>query len=282
MPPVIDVWDVRTFDPDLLEGLEEHAELIRTHFETEHANFLSYVDGRGPDCPTLRPENPHAAAYYGLLDAVGKLMASRTIRAYHYTRLTDDEVFDLLRSGIHLSTPASLRRRLDALVASGGLPADIANRLYAASPFHSEQQKARSGKFWMVSHPIAIDDSGVAPLMERWGGEVASFWASDAALTAPLTRLGQARIIEIATTLDATRHSHAASKAVVATFGRSLGAIPDKSAFDLYVKAPLPAAAVLAVHTENHAAFEAMGRTYPVGFVDVDVGRWKELTGEDD
>lgn len=279
---VIDVWDLGTFNADLLETLEEHAELIRDYFDTEHAIFLSYHLNRSPDRATLRQENPRASAYYALLEAVGELIASRHIRTFHYTRLTDDEVGDLRRSGIHLSTPEALRRRLDALVASGGLPEDIANRLYGESPFHSDQLDARSGKFWMASHPVEINDSGVKPLMERWGGEVASFWVSDAVLFTPLTRLGKARIIEIATPLDASHHTHAASKAMVATFGRSRGAIPEKSAFDLYVETPLPMGAVLAVHTEDEATFAAMGRTYPAGFIDVDVGRWKELTGEDD
>jgi len=209
-------------------------------------------------------------------------MASRTIRAFHYTRLTNDEVAELRRSGIHLSTPTTLRRRLDAQVVSGALPPEIADQLYDASPFHSEQRDVRSEKLWMVSHPIAVDDNGVAPLMARWGGEVASFWISDTTLSAPLTRLGKARVAEIAVPLEATRHSHAASKAVVATFGRARGAIPEKSVFDLYLKASIPATAVLALHTEGDAAFTAMGRTYPAGFVDVDVGRWKELTGEVD
>ncbi len=282
MPALIDVWDEHTFDPNLLEVLDDHATPIRGYFDTEHAIFLSYDNASGPDRPVMRPNNPHAGAYYALLDIVDGVMASRSIRAFHYTRMTDDEVADLRRTGIHLSTPDTLRRRLDALVASGALSADIANRLYCASPFHSEQRDARSGKFWMVSHPVAVNDSGVAPLLERWGGEVASFWVSDATLSAPLARLGKGRIVEVAVPLGATRHGHAASKAVIATFGRSRGAIPEKSAFDLYVQAPLPAAAVRAVHTEDEATFAAVGRSYPAGYVDIDKGRWKELTGQDD
>jgi hypothetical protein len=62
----------------------------------------------------------------------------------------------------------------------------------------------------------------------------------------------------------------------------SRGGIPSKFAFDLRVTSPLPSAAVLAVHTEGQPAFEGMGRRYPAGFVDTDIGRWKELTGKDD
>jgi hypothetical protein len=71
------------------------------------------------------------------------------------------------------------------------------------------------------------------------------------------------------------------TRAVIATFARSQGGIPDKLAFDLRVTSPLPPAAVLTVHTEGEKAFEGMGRCYPAGFVDVAIGRWKELTGED-
>lgn len=278
----IDVWDLGTFPADLVEAMEKRVELIRAYFETDHIIFLSHDLGRGPGRSILRPENPHAHAYYALLDEVEKFMASSAIRAFHYTRLTDDEVADICRSGIHLSTPETLRSRLDTLVASGELAADIARQLYDASPFHSDHWDTRTGKFWMVSHPLAIDYSGVVPLMKHWGGEVASFSVHDITLSEPLTRLGKARIVEIAAPLDATCHTHAASKAVVATFGRARGAIPDKSVFDLYVEKALSAGAVLAVHTEGEAMFAAMGRSYPHGFVDVDLGRWKELTGEDD
>ena len=282
MPPVIDVWNVQTFDHELLAVLGDHAQEIVGYFQTDHDIFLAYDNASGPNRPIMRPDNPYAPTYYGLLDTIGELMASRTIRTFHYTRLTDNEVADLLRLGIHLSTPATLRSRLDALVAAGALAAGIADQLYEASPFNSDQRDARSDKFWMVSHPLATDDHGVTPLMQRWGGEVASFWVSEATLTTPLDQLGKPRVLEIAVPLEATRHSHHAGKAVVATFGRARGAIPEKSAFDLYAKVPLPATAVLAVHTAGDGAFTAIGRSYPPGFIDVDIGRWKELTGEDD
>ena len=280
--PTIDVWDVRTFDSELLVQLEANADLIRAYFETDHRIFLSHDLGRGLERFILRPENPHMSDFYKLLDVIGLQMGTRTIRAFHYTRLTENEVASLLRIGIHVSKPVTLRQRLEAVVVSGGLARDVADRLYAESPFHSDQLHARSGKFWLISHPVAVDDSGAEPLMERWGGEVASMWVRDRALSGPLLKLGGARIVEVAVPLGATKHSYDAGKAVVATFARSRGAIPSKFAFDLYIETALPATAVLVVHTKGDAAFESMGRDYPEGFIDVDVGRWKELTGDED
>lgn len=107
-------------------------------------------------------------------------------------------------------------------------------------------------------------------------------WIRDAAVSKSLEMLGAPRVIEAAVPLTATKHAYSAGKAVIATFARSRGAIPEKSAFDLYVRQALPATAVMAVHTAGAASFNALGHSYPKGYVDVNVGRWKELTGEED
>jgi hypothetical protein len=134
----------------------------------------------------------------------------------------------------------------------------------------------------MTSHPIAVDDGGVEPLMKHWGGEVASMWARDETLTDPLSRVGLPRIIELAVPVTLADCGFSAARAVVATFVRSRSGIPGKFAFDLRVTSPLPPAAVLAVHTEGEPIFASMGRGYPSNYVDVNNGRWKELTGDDD
>jgi hypothetical protein len=149
----IDVWDCATFDPGLVDQLESEAERMLRYFETDQQIFLEHDLGRGAGRSILRPENPHAERFSRITEAVAEAMDERTIRAWHYTRLTDAEVEVLRRDGVHLSTPSN---------------------------------------------------------------------------------------------------------------------------------SPLPPAAVLDVHTEGEPAFEGMGRGYPASFVDIDIGRWKELTGEDD
>ena len=65
---------------------------------------------------SLRPDNPHGYAFIKLRERLGEIMGTRTIRAWHDTRLTDTEVSALQRDGTHMSTPETLRKRLDALV----------------------------------------------------------------------------------------------------------------------------------------------------------------------
>lgn len=278
----IDVWDVETFDTTLIARLEADEALVRNYLTTEHEITLAHDLGRGPGRSIMRPENRYSVAFYDLQAAIGREMETRTIRVWHYTRLTDAEVGVLRRDGVHLSTPTTLRARFAMLVEAGDLTVETAERLYAGSPFHSDQLKARQGKFWMTSHPTAIDDGDVEQLLAHWGGEVTSMWTHDPGLLVQLAKIGAPRVIELAVAMAFTRHSHCAGSAVVATFGRALGCIPEKHAFDLYAVGPLPPGVVEAVHTKGEPAFAALGRGYPERFVDVAIGRWRELTGEDD
>lgn len=128
----------------------------------------------------------------------------------------------------------------------------------------------------MTSHPVDIEDRGVEVFLESWGGEAAYFWQQDAALQDMLKQIGRPCLLEIAMPLRHSRHAYSAAEAVVATYGRTLGRQPDKHAFDLYSQQPLSPAHILAVHSEGEPDFCAIARGYPVGFIDVNLGRWDE------
>lgn len=270
---IIDVWNIDTFDSELRDDLDAHAELIRNHLHTSRRQWLEHEasDHRMP-CP----ENPHAGEFMEVKEHVMRLMEARTIRTWHYARLTDTEVDTLRRAGIYPSSLDTIRSRFAAQVVAGTFTQDVADRLFADSPYQSDQLDARSGKFWMTSHPVDIEDGGVELLLESWGGEAAYFWQQDAALQGILKQIGRPRILEIAMPLLHSRHSYSAAQAVVATYGRTLGCKPDKHAFDLYNHQALGPAHILAVHSEGESSFSAMARGYPVGFVDVNLGRWGE------
>jgi hypothetical protein len=213
----IDVWAIESFDPGLLRYLEGHASTITGYFELERSIFLDYDLGRGRDRFPMRPDNPYGAEYIRLWENFSEILESRTIRGWHYTRLTDREARELLRDGLQLSTPESLRRRLNMVVADGELADEVADHLYARSPFHSDQFESRNNRFWMASHPIAVDHGGVQPLLEHWGGEVASMWVKDETMLAALTVLGRPRIIEVAAPVALADCGLNAARAVMAT-----------------------------------------------------------------
>nr|WP_313424760.1 hypothetical protein [Brevundimonas diminuta] len=278
----IDVWNVETFDAELMDLLSAEADMVRAYMDRDLEIFRTYENATGPDRPLFRPSNIHAAAFMALEERVMPLMAERTIRAWHYTRLTDAEAEALRADGVVLSTIETLKGRLAARVQASEISQATADAAFAASPFHSDERGSRSNKFWMVSHPVEIEDGGVEPLMAHWGGEVAHFWLKDADQLAPLATVGKRSIVELAVPVAATDQAYSAAEAVVAAFGRSLGCIPESRAFDLFAEERLPGSVILAVHRDGDPTFDAMARGYPAGYVDVRIGWWEALTGEKD
>lgn len=257
----IDVWNLDTFDEALLAELNSESELLRDYALSDKRQFLEREAANGW-VPTA--SNPYAAERnYFVMPAIEQ----RTIRAWHYTRLTDDEVALLKSEGVYVSTLEHIRRRLDVQVSARTLSAETADALYAASPFH-QQHDSRAGKSWMTSHPISTDNSGVELLMKLWGGEGVYFWLRDPKLIERVRSFGRPRVIELAVPLGVTHHAYSAAKAVVATFVRTLDCDPDWSAFDLYTTSALSADAVLNIHTEGEPNFAALARGYPGTFVD--------------
>ena len=265
----IDVWDAETFDGELRGDLETHAGVIRDYF---HTSKQLWLEREASDHVMPYPENPHASEFIWVNEHIMRLMERRSIRAWHYTRMTDGEVGILLSKGIRPSTLGTIEVRIRAHVKAGSFSETVGNRLFSDTPFRGEQLESRSNKFWMVSHPLAVDDGGVEDLLRYWGGESVYFRQRNPDLQMLLEGLGRSRVIEIAMPLAQSQHCFPAAEAVVATFGRTLGCEPDKKLFDLYTVAPLGPPHILAVHSHGEPAFMALGRGYPTTFVDVSIG----------
>ena len=274
---ILDVWDLATFDNLLAAALREHATLVRDYLTTSRQQ---YIEGELSDHTQPHAFNPYAAEYGAFVETIGRMMEARTIRAWHYCRLTDTEAEALKNTGIQLSTIDTLSARLAAQVAAGTLSRAEADGVFAASPFHSNQIESRADKYWMVSTPVPPDDSGVELLLGHWGGEVAHFWLRDQGLIDRVEGIGRGRVIEVAVPMPATRHWYSAGGAVVATFARTLGCKPDRKSFDLYMARPLGADAILRIHSEGEPDFAALGTSFPPGSADPTIGDYDELVAE--
>ena len=162
----IDVWNTETFDDALLAELNSERDLLRDYALTDKRQFLERQAATGW---VPHATNPYAAARnYFVEHVVMPAMEQRTIRAWDYTRLTDDETALLELRGTYISDLAAIRRRLDAQVAARVLSAGTADALYAASPFH-HQNDSRAGRFWMTSHPVSAENSLVGTIAVALG-----------------------------------------------------------------------------------------------------------------
>lgn len=264
---LIDVWNIETFDDDLGTHLRDATNLIYNYFTTSRRQYL---EREASDHTQPYPINPYSCAYGAFIDNLCSWLKTRSIRAWHYTRMTDAEVAALMRDGIHLSSPSTLHRRLNEQIDAGAFSAEVAAALLAGSPLQNKQQIGpRSNKFWMVSHPLNIESSGVKLLLKSWGGEVVYFWQTDPSLQSLLQHIGRPRVIELAVPLASTKHDYSATQAVVSTYAHTLGCHTDSGYFDLYIFKSLGPEAVLKVHSEGDAAFTGMGRVYPAELSEV-------------
>lgn len=262
----IDLWDDKTYDDALLSELRRASVMIRDYFMTERANYEAY---NAPDNKDSLRENPYGRAYGHFVEEVlTPLMAARSIRGWHYTRMTDAEVELLRQRGIYPSNLEMIRRRLDSLVAAGEITPEVADVLFSDSPFHHDEMGGRTGKFWTVSQPLPVTRSDVTPLLRSWGGESIYWRVQNADLQASLARIGRPRVLEIAIPLDAGTEAYSAAKAVARTFAMSLGCKVTREHLDLHVVRALGPEAVLAVHTEGDEVYPQIARGYPAGIME--------------
>jgi hypothetical protein len=86
----IDVWNIETFDEALLAELNGRRDLLRDYELTSKSNFREQQAARG--WVPLKSNAYAAERNYVVEHVMMPAMEQRTIRAWHYTRLTDNEV----------------------------------------------------------------------------------------------------------------------------------------------------------------------------------------------
>lgn len=264
MAAIIDLWNPETYDDEMLELLQTSEDIVRG-FHKREMEVDAWLAAKPPGSP-WEPiaANPFAEGRSKLRDNLDALLAGRTIRTFHYTRLADDEVERLGKAGIELSDTAPMRRRLDARVAAGDFSSEQADHIFQSSALQSEAYGRRRGMFWSCGSPYPPDYPGVARLIDMWGGEAAYWTLQDDAVYGPLLRgVGAARIVEVAVPLASATHFGGASGIAADAYAKSLGFELEISGLDVCCTEALPPASILAVHTQGDGTFELVGLSYP-------------------
>lgn len=258
---IIDTWDPKTFGVEITAALTDHSRLVADYHEEkrrlmdQHLNSSPYQ--------SLKP-NQHFSAYQKFREqTLAPILTRSRIRAWHYTRLTDEET-DAMYKKLVLSSLDALRHRLSNLVAINLLTQDDAETVFIQSPFH-KQPDTRAGRLCATIIPLPRCDSGVVPLLESWGGESAYFWLSDERIAATLRSVGAPRIVEIETALADNLNGYKVAETVLNAWARQLGVPANLLGCDLFITECIDTAKVIRIHTEGDGCFEAVGMAYPEG-----------------
>jgi len=116
---------------------------------------------------------------------------------------------------------------------------------------------------WSTTTPSPVDDSGVFPLLDNWGGESAYFWLSDEIVKTKLKKIGLPRVIEIETALSDALNAFSVSETVLQAWAKKLGVSVAPSGTDLSIKESIEKATVIKVHKAGQNSFDALAKTYP-------------------
>jgi hypothetical protein len=262
---LIDVWDTVTFDEELRRVLDANSALLCNYW-LENGRLLQERQAqtlRGPPS-----ENVHAAGYLALEEEVAGLMEGRTIRAWHYTRLTPEEVAAILASGMQPMTLAGIAERLENAVAAGNLDKFTADVLFAASPYHHQTLGNREGRIWLTARPYPADHGNVEELVEKWGGESLYFNHDEEDAPAELLRrIGSACVVEIALQLALTTSARCAAENVLEAWSLMLGCTDGSGGgSDMVATAPIEAGSIIAIHREGDGRFETHADEYTSRF----------------
>lgn len=136
-----------------------------------------------------------APAFDAAVRTLGEALLPYNLRGYHFTRLTEEEARQIRANGLEVLSEELIERRINALVADGGITEDQAKRLLAKNQVH---ERNRAGMAWFcfyLAHQVR--ENGVRPLLEHWGGEALyNTHAEDPELGTLLRTLGHPALVE--------------------------------------------------------------------------------------
>jgi hypothetical protein len=130
-------------------------------------------------------------------DSFTALLGDRLVRAYHSTRLLQEEAAAIRRDGLIPLSEELATSRIRAACASGHLTAAERDALLSGSLFASGNIIGRPGQVCAVVGRTVFDDDPAAVdlLLRLWGGE-AIYWAHErTALAGRLRTLGKPSIV---------------------------------------------------------------------------------------
>jgi hypothetical protein len=179
--------------------------------------------------------------------------------AFHCTRLLDHELDAVRRQGLRPLTLELVVERIDAAHAHGHLSDRDRERLRQRNLFALNDARYREQQVCLVLGRSGLDDSGVVPLMSRWGGEAISMADPDS--TEPAAFIGRPAVVVTAIDLSVSHTVSPTFPSLGKLFvGAGLGT--NGRYADVLLRAPVPAGDIVSIWQPGDAHYDRH-RTLP-------------------
>jgi hypothetical protein len=149
LPTIIDLDDVGSWPADVLACLERNYQVL-FGWETDQNRPSGYIYDRA-------------------IETLNAALQPYALVGWHCTRLTTDEISNILAQGLSLPDSEMLTRRIDQVVSAGLLSPSLAATLKAKNLSH---EPTRAGRLWFCFFRPALGrESGINRFFRCWGGE---------------------------------------------------------------------------------------------------------------
>lgn len=217
MSEVININLQSTYPEPLVSLMKNYRALFFDYQEIEKKTLDMRLND---DSNYLMMRNSHAKPYYSFLEEVLlQFIQKFTIKGWHYTRLTENEVKRIKSSGLIPTTVETFKARVINVFEEGLISSSEKELIFENSPLKNVQQKtSRENQFWFTSSKIHPDNSGVRSLLSYWGGEVVYFGGQKQKLKKRLSNIGSGKIIEANVPISYIKKAYSVGEAILGNY----------------------------------------------------------------
>ncbi len=179
--------------------------LLQRHSQTliDHARVEEDLDLAGSET-RYESTNPHDEVFERVCEELDQQVASAELIGWHYARLAEDEIEDLHRNGVAVSSAAFAEARIQRRAQRGDFSPEVAASLLAAN-LYTNGRGRRAGMFWLVFDEALATESGIEIFLRYWGGEAIARPHVGTDLDGAL-RVGTPCVVEVAAPVKALTH----------------------------------------------------------------------------
>lgn len=187
------------------------------------------------------------AAFDRAYGQVWEALQPYSLRGWHCSRLTDEEVYLIIGEGMHLPDGTTLRDRIDRLVISGRLTEDIASMLRDEN---ESDARGRAGMLHFTFYPPHLaGEGGIERFFRHWGGEALYNSHEDNPVTsAALRTIGVPCVVEADVPIASLGKSGSTSSNIIERYQASHGARRQPGGLEDRIYRPLPPNSIMGVH----------------------------------
>lgn len=186
---------ITTWPTKVVRLLQQHSQTLSLHARVEEELDLAGSIARHESI------NPHDDVFERVCNDLDQQVASDELIGWHYARLAEDEIEDMRRNGIEVSSAEFAEARIQRRARCGDISPEGAEKLLAAN-LYTNGSGRRAGMFWLVFDEELATESGIEIFLRYWGGEAISRPHVGTDLDSAL-RFGTPCVVEIAAPVNA-------------------------------------------------------------------------------